>query len=516
MLTAVFGQVIYLNLEMQKSDRLLTAFCVLLMALLLSLQAYWIAKYYRLTKQNFEKEVSFAFEDAVKKEFSIRADTIEQILKKKLLDTNSFIFTSKVSKIDNRIIYNLISKKDSSDKFISSVSFADLNVPIEQGNPRITEGIVERFVRSLRSEDLENHIVYFRTQELGKFMVDITNEIEFDTLKLRPVLDKYLAERGIFVDYNFYTATKDSTTNKSTFNPVLLKKFPVITKSIPTYRKSPGQNYVRAMFKDPFTYILSNMWLILSSSLLLVGLIGFCLNHLLKSLNREKKLSMIKNDFISNITHEFKTPIATALVAIEALSDDTVEVSLKKKATYLSYAKNELNRLSMLTDKILKLALYNNGNHTFKKESIDVELLIREIVEIHSLSSKSSKINFENQSDKKTVFADKTQFQHALSNVIENAIKYGGEEVNINIICYVENNHFVVSVKDNGPGIASTDIPFVFEKFYRVKHQKKIKGYGLGLNYVKQIMEHHTGWYKIISTDEGTELKLGWPTLEGI
>ena len=111
------------------------------------------------------------------------------------------------------------------------------------------------------------------------------------------------------------------------------------------------------------------------------------------------------------------------------------------------------------------------------------------------------------------MWADQTQFQHALANVIDNAIKYGLSPTKIDISCSLEKNHLVILVKDNGPGITKAEIPFIFEKFYRAKQHtdKPIKGYGLGLNYVKQIMNQHNGWYSISSNANGTELKLAWP-----
>lgn len=499
---------------MRQKHQLLPALCFTAMLTLLGLQVYWIGKYYNVTKQNFEKEVNLAFEDAFKKEFSLRADSIQHILKRKLLDTTLFTITSKFDKKDKAIIYDISETKNPKDKFSSSFSSENLAILINKENKKqATNLIAERFAEMLRNEDLNNHIVYYRTQELGKYMLDLTYKIEFDTANLRPILDRYLADRSIFVKYNFYTKDKDSTTNKSTFSRALLKKYPIITRSLPTYKHNPGQNYVRVMFRDPFPYILANMWLILFSSIFLVLLIAFCLYYLIKSLRKEKKLSLIKNDFISNITHEFKTPIATTMLAVEALNNQAVRQDEEKATRYLNHAKNELNRISELTDKILKISLYDTKNYEIKKEKVQVETIVKEVIEIYSLSEKSVKIMFKNKSGIVEIFADKSQFQHAIANIIDNAIKYGPDDTEIDINILLDKNYLITAIKDNGPGIAASEIPFVFEKFYRAKqpNEKPVKGYGLGLNYVKQIMDQHRGWYSIISHQNGTELKLGWP-----
>lgn len=499
---------------MRQKHQLLPALCFAAMLVLLGLQVYWISKYYNITKQNFEKEVNLAFEDAFKKEFSLRADSIQHILEKRLLDTALFTITSKLDQKDKRVIYEVSETKRPKDKFSSSFSLHDVDILINKKNKKqVSTLIAKRFSELLRNEDLNNHIVYYRTQDLGKYMVELTNKIEFDTTNLRPILNKYLAKRSIFVTYNFYARDRDSTTNSSTFSEKLLEKYPIITRSLPTYKHSPGQNYIRVMFRDPFPYILANMWLILFSSVFLLLLIAFCLYYLLKSLSKEKKLSLIKNDFISNITHEFKTPIATTMLAVEALNNRTVRDDEEKATRYLKHAKNELKRLSELTDKILKISLYDTGNYKIRKEKVAIDAVLKEVVEIYSLSERAAKITFKNNTGIVEILVDKSQFQHAVVNIIDNAIKYGQNEVSIDINLSVEAGYLITAIKDNGPGIVKSELPFVFEKFYRAKqhHSKLVKGHGLGLNYVKQIMHHHNGWYTIISNQNGTELKLGWP-----
>lgn len=477
--------------------------------MLLGLQAYWISKYYDITKQNFEREVNLVFEDAFKKEFSLRADRIQLMIKQRLLDTTHFLITSSLGK-DKEVIYKISETKNPKDYFSSSFSSSRLNVMITPSNKKfVVDSVAEHFSKMMRNEDLNNHIVYYRTQELGKYMFDLTKKVDFDTTNLRPILSKYLAEKSIFVQYQFYAKQQDSTTNKSTFSTALLAQFPVITRSLPTYNHNLGQNYVRVMFKDPYPYIISNMWIIFSCSIFLVLLISFCLAYLLKVLSKEKKLSNIKNDFISNITHEFKTPIATTMLAVEALKDHQVRYDEEKSTRYLKHAKNELNRISELTDKVLKISLYDSGNFEIKKEKIQVDEIIKELIEVNYLTKQNATFTFKNETGIKEIAADKTQFQHAIANILDNAVKYGTSPIQINI--YLSKNYLVTAVKDNGPGIATAELPFVFEKFYRAKQKQNVKGYGLGLNYVKQIINQHEGWYNIKSNSNGTELKLGWP-----
>ena len=236
---------------------------------------------------------------------------------------------------------------------------------------------------------------------------------------------------------------------------------------------------------------------------------------MLKSLFREKKLAQIKNDFISNITHEFKTPIATVSVAIEALGNREVRSDEQKTSRYLNHAKNEIERLNQLVDKVMNLSLYEDNQTEIHKEFIPVDEVIKEIIQIYQVSSdKKPDIHYENNSGEHQLWVDKLKFRHAISNILDNAIKYSNNDPCININLFKENHHLIFRFQDNGIGIPDKDLPLIFDKFYRVNkgNLHLIKGYGLGLNYVKQIMQQHRGWYKIESKlGTGTTIILGWP-----
>lgn len=499
---------------MQKNVRFLIVFCSLAMLALLGLQAYWIVKYYQVTRFNFEKEVNMAFEDAVKKEFSVRCDTVQQLIEHNLLDTNQFIFSSNLDEKGTRI-YNIFAKGKRKNKMLSSFSFSELNDSLRSDDKQMKQKVAQHFAKQLRTEDLENHVVYYRTQELGTFMVEKAYQYQFDTTRLRPILNRYLKARNIHIPYRFLTLKNDSTTNLSHFSRKLTRYFPVISKSYPTYRYTDNQRYVRAMFRNPFSYIISNMGLILISSIVLVLLIAICLTWMLKSLFREKKLAQIKNDFISNITHEFKTPIATVSVAIEALGNSEVRNDEHKTSRYLNHAKNEIERLDQLVDKVMNLSLYEDEQTEIHKEFIAIDEVIQELIQIHQVSNdKTPAIHYENKSGEQQLWVDKLKFRHAISNILDNAIKYTNSDPIINISLFKENNHLVFRFQDNGIGIPDKDLHLVFDKFYRVNKGNRhlVKGHGLGLNYVKQIMQQHKGWYKIESKlGTGTTIILGWP-----
>ena len=498
---------------MNRSRRLLLLLCSMAVVCLLALQFYWIKNYYEVNKTGFEKEVNLAFEDAIKKEFSLRCDTIQELIVQRLLDTTEFIITSKLKKDSVTYDYDVANSHNPKDFY--SFSSKQLSGHVSKNDTILKRKVANVLAKTLRSEDLESHVVWYRTQNLGSFMNEKANNYDFDTARLRPVLQSYLKERNITVPFQFFVRKDDSTMNRNVFPKELLAKFPVITKSHPTYKLRDDSHFVRAMFSDPFSYIISKMGFIFISSVLLIVLITILIFILLRLLLREKKLSAIKNDFISNITHEFKTPVATVSAAIEALTDFNVLNDTEKTNRYLSHSKKELERLSGLVDKLLNISIYENRQLKLNPEPVNIDETIQAIIQSHLLAA-PKKINFtyNNSSGIHSVKADKIHFHHSVNNVIDNSIKYSGAAVDIQIKCTLENDFLVIAVTDNGNGIAEKDIRFVFDKFYRVNDTARhaVKGHGLGLNYVKNIVESHHGWCILKSNPgKGSVISLAWP-----
>ncbi len=489
--------------------------CAMAMAVVLFFQFCWIKNFYSVTCNTFEKEVNMAFEDALKKEFSLRCDTIQQIITQRLMDTTEFKITGQYSKKQKQYIYTVSNAHNLRDKFMSSFSFRELNKELLPADTAFKRKIASRFAFNMRTEDLENHVVYYRTQNLGNFINHNVRKYDFDTLRLRPVLTRYLSERGITVPFKFYLRQHDSTFNNSKFAGNLSPAHAITTKAYPTYNQYPGEQFVRALFTNPFSYIVSRMGLMLAGSLLIVAVVAFTLTALMRLLIKEKRLSAIKNDFISNITHEFKTPIATASAAIEALTDFDVLDDKVKARRYLLHSKSELEKLSVLVDKVLNSSLYENKQFDITPETFNADAVVKQMAkDIAVIPGKTMRWHYTNNTGTNSIKADKLYFQHAVSNVIDNAVKYAGDSVVIAFNVSVKSNFWLLTIADNGIGIDANNLPLVFEKFYRVPsgNKHRVKGHGLGLSYVKNIIERHGGWCKIESQrGKGVSLTLAWP-----
>ncbi|HZG25908.1 MAG TPA: HAMP domain-containing sensor histidine kinase [Chitinophagaceae bacterium] len=481
---------------MNSNLRIIIALCTLALAGAISLQAFWLKNYFEIGKERFIKETSIALEDAIKKEASVRYDSIEQRLFEFVIDTANIGITSAWDKGCSAYIHSFINKDNPDDRF----SFVDKDA----GFPVVSEvdrlKVAALYARIYRLENLERKSTFFQTRNISRHLDQLLNRYGFDTANLRPVFKTCLAERMLPQAFSF--APENATAASIT------------TKPLPTDKTSDAKT-VQAFFEHSNRNIISKMMWPLVGSLLILLLVGFALYYLARTLYRQKRLTTLKNDFISNISHELKTPLATVSAAIESIDSFNVMEDAAKTKKYLAISKNEIGRLSSLIDKILNISIYERQHFELCLEEIDIDILIKELIENYKTKDKKNiRFVYKNESPDTLIKADKLHLYQALSNLVENASKYSVNEVQIDICFYSEREHLVIEVKDNGIGISRKDLPYIYDKFYRVPsgNKHRVRGYGLGLFYVKCVMERHAGWCKAESNKgEGTIFKLGIP-----
>lgn len=253
--------------------------------------------------------------------------------------------------------------------------------------------------------------------------------------------------------------------------------------------------YYRLTLKTPFQLVFKQMSGILISSFLLVILILIAFVYLIYTILRQKTVEELKTDFTNNMTHELKTPISVAYAANDVLLNYDNNVSEKQKK-YLGIVREQLTQLSGLVEQILTLSVENRNTFRLKQESIPITDIIPPLIEQHKLKA-GKPINITvNIPDNIAVFADRTHFYNMLGNLIDNAVKYSGDNpAEIFISAEMLSNEIRVSVTDNGIGISEANQQQIFDKFYRVPsgNLHNVKGFGLGLYYVKDMMSKHGG-----------------------
>jgi two-component system phosphate regulon sensor histidine kinase PhoR len=219
---------------------------------------------------------------------------------------------------------------------------------------------------------------------------------------------------------------------------------------------------------------------------------------LYRNLRKQRKLAELKNEFISNITHELKTPIATVGVAIEALKNFNAIDNPERTREYLDISQNELHRLSLLVDKVLKLSMFENQGVELKYETLNLRGIVTEVVESLKLQLEKFKATVDVQYNGETELrGDRLHLLSVVFNLLDNALKYRSAEKEVKIDVQINGTADAVQliIRDNGIGISPEYQEKIFEKFFRVPHgdTHNAKGYGLGLSYVAQVIKKHGG-----------------------
>lgn len=280
---------------------------------------------------------------------------------------------------------------------------------------------------------------------------------------------------------------------------------------------SDDQSYHLAVFfPNKETYIFSQASGALLLSVIFILLLLCCFAYTLIVIQRQKKLSVIKNDFINNLTHEFKTPIASISLATTMLKRKKGEVNERKRANYLDLIENESKRLEGQVDKVLQIAMIDSGNFSLNKQELDVHDIIHRVVAGMNLivNKRKGQIKLQLNAISARVMADETHLVNIIYNLVDNALKYTVDVPEILITTRDSEQGIEISIKDNGIGIGEEIQKYIFDKFYRAEtgNVHNVKGFGLGLSYVKKIIEAHSGKIALQSKlNQGSEFRLYFP-----
>ena len=499
----------------------------------IAFQVYWALNAYSVNKEKFDSNIDVALQRAIND------------CKKDYLDSLRIVIARRLSPPETHLkIDTLTETSDHNLKYLSIDSISNLYwrikdnslIPFSQlnaykkrighkaslreliaetafDNPVLMHNILQGF----SIYDISSHGILGSTISHDKSEMDIPEDriMKFDpalnntvyalskdfrasdSIKINKYLKAELNKLHISAPFNLVLSTSTTTPAKLNSHYSETTEYHYKYHGFRMFMSIVGPEFfVRAVIRNPQKAIFKEMLITLLMSVLLVVLTVFCFWYIFKTIIQQKKLSELKDDFINNMTHELKTPIATMTVAIEGLQRYNALNDPEKTQRYLQTSRNELTRLNDIVGRVLNVAAFGNDEVKLVKESIDVDELINDVIEVEKLkANKPVTIYYENKSDIKTINADKLHFRNVLVNLVDNAIKYSNEQVLIIITCYKVGDNALFSVKDNGIGIPASHISQVFNKFHRVPtgNVHNVKGTGLGLSYVKYVVEAHNG-----------------------
>jgi two-component system phosphate regulon sensor histidine kinase PhoR len=349
---------------------------------------------------------------------------------------------------------------------------------------------------------------------------DISERVNFE--ELDGILEKVFTNNGVVLPFFYsivdqqgkiiYKCHKNIRPNiENTYNNVYTQKlFPL--------EESSRSAYLQVIFPTKQNYILNSMNLLLPS----IALVSFILIVFIVAIIiifRQKQLNNMKNDFVNNMTHEFKTPISVISLASQMLQDPGVGKTPETLKHISNVIRDETKRLSFQVEKVLQMAIFEKDKSILKLNEIRINSLVSDIIGNFSLkvTSKGGKITSKLKATYDTCLIDEVHFTNVIFNLMDNALKYSDKPLLLTIETWNEKDNLLISIEDNGIGIHKDDIKRIFEKFYRVHtgNLHNVKGFGLGLAYVKKIVNEHKGTIKVESElNIGTKFTITIPTLK--
>jgi signal transduction histidine kinase len=512
-------------------------------------QGYWTVNAYRVNKEKFDNNINIAMQSAMddcKKDYF---DSIRRVLIRRLSPPETTIKIDTLHEKDtiNVQLHIQLSNKYTSTPFNTTTPVLEFYRKKINHKATLPEVLTEMsfYVPQLMNDFtvvLGMYDIMGDSARLNAFNkkhpdAPIDTTIKFDRsirnsiyelppyyqkaadYKLRRYLKLELIKMGINSPFGLLVSTESIPGFKLNLHysetPVYTYKYQGFT----LFHIVGPEFYVRAVFLKPQYAILKSMLLQLLLTVTLVLFIIYCFYYIIRTINAQKKLAGLKDDFINNMTHELKTPIATITVAIEGLQNFNALNDAEKTQRYLETSRNELARLNDLVTKVLDIAAFESKEIELVKEKIIIDDLVNDVIKSEkSKTAKAVDIVFDNKEGQAFIYADRVHFRNVLANLVDNAIKYTNGPANVVVTCYKNNGSLMISVKDNGIGIPPAHLALVFDKFHRVPtgNIHAVKGTGLGLSYVKYIVEAHGGSINVKSEiNKGSEFIVSVPLSDG-
>lgn len=484
----------HINLKTKSNHKwkLLTA--IISVLLLVGFLSVWLVQQYNLQESWLQKEMNAKFSESLRQ---VTEQQMHQLLSEKLGKDSVILDSLKMTfhpPRGNRM--RLLRQEKGSRLQLRS------NDPITMGLDSTKEKILIQATTAF-PEQLNQDSLRGRT--FSAFSVR-----QKDGLKFFSIQDSFSLDLGL-LDSTFSSVILASGIDL----PVFVKQsefrdsFPESAKDTLVSSWLPGGSPVDTYFAGiaPHVrwYLIQKISPLIVFSIFLTALIVLALWMMYRSIIQIERLNLIKSELVSNMSHELKTPVATVGVAIEALQHFQALQDPQKTADYLKIARSELDRLSLLIEKVMQFSLIDQGHMKLDTTPVDLNLLALEAERCISIQIAERGGTIETILNPETLIVegDQTHLLHVLINLIDNGIKYNHQIPHIRLEVTRDEKSAILKISDNGPGIDPAHHSKIFERFFRVPNgdRHNTKGHGLGLSYVKEVVHMHKGHIEVISSE---------------
>lgn len=440
---------------------------------LMVIQVYWIRDAVKLKQAIFIRDVKESVSQIV---FNLDKLRLEEriIMQRKFFEENKSTF--QIYDSLNRVMY---------------YNFKNINSQTD----------IDNFVQSSNiASKLLNELTFnYNLRDPGNFYYSKKGLIE-------SMIKNALKEKDINTNFEFgiYSpATNSMIFQKTGKYPEELLNESFVFDLSPTGSLFTYPNKLLIYFPNEKKFIISQLWIMLAVSVILFLVIIVSFSFSIYTIFRQKRLSIMKNDFINNMTHEFKTPISTIALACEALKDKDIQKTESLYDNYVGVIGEENGRLGLMAEQILQTAIIDKGQMKLKLSINNMHDIIKiaEGSKKMAAESKGGIISTQLKATEYEVIGDNIHLTNVIINLLDNAIKYCIDAPNIVINTVNSGNNLLIRVKDNGIGISKSNRKKIFEKLYRVPtgNIHNFKGFGLGLSYVKAVIDEHNGQVSVDS-----------------
>lgn len=421
--------------------------------------------------------------------------------------------------VRQQLTYRIDSLRTEIENTSSAVAWADSNIPNEHIiyltqdslHQRVEERLLQIELRHDRIDSLLNKMIYTIHQKPLPWSERLNDSL------LQYILSEEFLRMGLPLSYEYAVDAPDSSQGFVISSPSFVSTTGE-SYAVPIFKNDLITEPARLLIKFPgkASHLVRSMSLLIGLSLLFSLVLVFAALAGILTMYRQKKISQIKSDFINNISHEFRTPMATISLATDAIENEKILGSPESIRPYVNAIRQENRRMQDQVDKILQMALFDRNELIISTENLDIHSIIDTSVETMGLQARQAggTLTFKAEATLSVCKIDRVHFFNTIINLIDNAIKYSPESPEVVVRTFNDENRVYIEVVDKGIGMDKATEQRIFERFYRVStgNIHNVKGFGLGLSYVRAVVDALDGTIEVKSDiGKGSTFKLSFP-----